>query len=206
MPKDTFFNLPPDKRAKILEVAIDAFSQEHFEKVSVNQIVANSGISKGSFYQYFEDKTDLYKHIIQRIIEKKMDYITPVMANPFEHKFIDVVRDMNLSGIRFAKENPKFTAIGNFLLKDIKKPFYKEIINQNQGQAHDVYAMLLKHAIARGEVREDIDVDFTARIIFKMSSEVILEEIDLNSEKWMDNVIELLDKFMTLIENAIAKK
>lgn len=204
MPKDTFFNLPEDKREKILDAAMTEFEENSYENASINQIVSNSGISKGSFYQYFKDKKDLYKYILSLIVKKKLEYITPVMMNPFEHDFFTVIREMNLSGLEFARENPRYMAIGNWMLKDLKKPFYKELIDDNQGQAEDVYAMLLNNAIKRGEVREDIDVNFTARMIFKLSSELILDEINLNSENWTDEVIGVLDKFMKLIQNAIA--
>ncbi|MBK7920673.1 MAG: TetR/AcrR family transcriptional regulator [Chloroflexi bacterium] len=56
MPKDTFFNLPEDKRALICKVAVAEFAKHRFDKASINRIVAQSGIAKGSFYQYFEDK------------------------------------------------------------------------------------------------------------------------------------------------------
>lgn len=204
MPKDTFFNLPEDKREKILDAAMSEFEHDSYENASINQIVAKSGISKGSFYQYFEDKKDLYKHILSLIVKKKMEYLTPIMMNPMAHNFFVVIREMNLSGLRFAKDNPRFTAIGSWMLKDFKKPFYKEIIDENQGQAHDVYTMLLNNAIKRGEVRDDIDVEFTAKMIFKLSSELIIDEINLDTENWTDEAFGVLDKFMKLIENAIA--
>ena len=72
MPKDTFFNLPGDKRTLICDVAIDEFADHPFDQASVNRIVAKSGIAKGSFYQYFEDKEDLFLYIIQRIAEEKI--------------------------------------------------------------------------------------------------------------------------------------
>ncbi|HAS73919.1 MAG TPA: TetR/AcrR family transcriptional regulator [Clostridiales bacterium UBA8960] len=204
MPKDTFFNLPEEKRENILDAAMSEFEKTSYENVSINQIVAKSGISKGSFYQYFEDKKDLYKYILSLIVKKKVDYITPVMMNPFEHNFFTVIREMNLSGLKFAKDNPRYLAIGNWMLKDMNKPFYKEIISENQGQAHDVYVMLLNNAIKNGTVRPDIDVDLAARMIFKLSSELVIDEINLSDKDWTDDIINILDKFMSLIENGIA--
>lgn len=204
MPKDTFFNLPEDKYEKILDAAMTEFENNSYENVSINQIVTKSGISKGSFYQYFEDKKDLYKYILSLIIKKKVEYITPVMMEPFEHNFFTVIREMNLSGLKFAKDNPRYTAIGNWMLKDMNKPFYKEIINENQGQAHDVYVMLLNNAIKNGTVRPNINVDFVARMIFKLSSEIVIDVIDLNDTNWTDTILVVLDEFMSIIENGVA--
>ncbi|MCB0240988.1 MAG: TetR/AcrR family transcriptional regulator, partial [Anaerolineae bacterium] len=77
MPKETFFNLPDDKRSLICDVAIEEFTEYLYDQASVNRIVAKAGIAKGSFYQYFEDKKDLYMYVLQVIAEKKLEYISP---------------------------------------------------------------------------------------------------------------------------------
>ncbi|MBK7453960.1 MAG: TetR/AcrR family transcriptional regulator [Anaerolineales bacterium] len=61
MPKQTFLNLPEEKRNFIINAAADEFAEYGFEAASINRIVANSKISKGSFYQYFEDKADVFR-------------------------------------------------------------------------------------------------------------------------------------------------
>ena len=66
MPKDTFFNLPEEKRQKIVEAAMLEFENNSFDSASINQIISVAQISKGSFYQYFEDKKDLYMHLTTR--------------------------------------------------------------------------------------------------------------------------------------------
>ena len=49
MPKKTFLNLPDEKRQTIINAAIEEFAEYGLENASTNRIVANSGISKGSF-------------------------------------------------------------------------------------------------------------------------------------------------------------
>ena len=61
MPKDTFYNLPDEKRALIEDVAMREFATCGYDKASISRIVDTCGISKGSFYQYFLDKKDLFK-------------------------------------------------------------------------------------------------------------------------------------------------
>lgn len=74
MPKQTFLNLPEDKRRKIVEAAIDEFSACGLENASTNRIVAASGISKGSFYQYFADKRDVFNYLMRVIEEEKKTF------------------------------------------------------------------------------------------------------------------------------------
>ncbi len=205
MPKDTFFNLSDEKKQKIIEASLHEFEQNDYEIASINQIVINSEISKGSFYQYFQDKKDLFIYIMGLIIAKKIEYITPTMANPFEHGFFDVIRDMNQSGLMFAKENPQYMKIGTRLMKNTNSEIYKELMTQNQDQAYTIYEQLLKQAIDKGEVRSDIDVKLTARIIFKISAELVESSTDETTDTWSENLIHQLEKVMGLIQNGIAR-
>lgn len=64
MPKDTFFHLDDDKRKKIMKAAKEEFTQNELHKSRVSNIIKKAGIPRGSFYQYFEDLTDLYYYVI----------------------------------------------------------------------------------------------------------------------------------------------
>ena len=118
MPKDTFFNLPEDKRELICKVAIAEFAEHPFDQASVNRIVAKAGIAKGSFYQYFEDKADLFLYLARLAGEAKAEYISPVMRNPEEHDFFTLLRALYASGIQFAAEHPEYAAISQSLLEE----------------------------------------------------------------------------------------
>lgn len=65
MPSERFMRLPDEKRQLICNIAMDEFTHVPFEKVSINQIIHKAGISRGSFYTYFEDKRDLLKWVLQ---------------------------------------------------------------------------------------------------------------------------------------------
>lgn len=92
MPKSTFFNLPDNKKKKIIETTYDIFIEEDYENVNIRNFTNRAGISIGSFYQYFEDKDDLYlylmseieKKIIKRQKEKTGFYLTNRTKVPIE--------------------------------------------------------------------------------------------------------------------------
>src|SRR3954467_7246428 len=64
MPKDTFHNLPEARRARLVREAIVEFSDRTYAEASLSQIARRAQIPKGSFYQYFEDKLDLYRWLL----------------------------------------------------------------------------------------------------------------------------------------------
>lgn len=75
MPSRTFFNLKEEKRIRIEKALIHEFGKGSFEQASITNIIKEARIPRGSFYQYFEDKKDAVKYIIEKFIlmdHKKM--------------------------------------------------------------------------------------------------------------------------------------
>lgn len=70
MIKKTFYNLPYEKRKRITDAIIKEFMERPNEKVSINRIIKTAEISRGSFYQYFDDKVDLIEIITKTMFEE----------------------------------------------------------------------------------------------------------------------------------------
>ena len=81
MPKETFFNLNPEKRRKIEEAILEEFSKTPIEKASISNIIINANIPRGSFYQYFEDKEDAIKYIIENFIETEQKKMCEILKS-----------------------------------------------------------------------------------------------------------------------------
>ncbi|MGX7244780.1 TetR/AcrR family transcriptional regulator [Enterococcus quebecensis] len=60
MPKATFFHLTKEKQQRLLDAAKTEFSRTSLKEASIANIVTLAEIPRGSFYQYFENKEDLY--------------------------------------------------------------------------------------------------------------------------------------------------
>lgn len=65
MPSKTFMNLDKNKRKKLIDAAMKEFSSVSYPDVSINKIILNAGIPRGSFYMYFKDKEDLFAYLIE---------------------------------------------------------------------------------------------------------------------------------------------
>lgn len=70
MIKKTFYNLPYEKRKRITNAVIKEFMERPNEKVSINRIIKTAEISRGSFYQYFDDKVDLIEIITKTMFDE----------------------------------------------------------------------------------------------------------------------------------------
>jgi AcrR family transcriptional regulator len=70
MPKQTFFHLSKDKQDTLIQAAKQEFSRAPLHEASIANIIKSAGIPRGSFYQYFEDKDDLFYYLLTQLAEK----------------------------------------------------------------------------------------------------------------------------------------
>ena len=75
MPNQTFFNLPDKKRKAITDLATAEFAKNDYQNASITKIVKQAKIAKGSFYQYFEDKKELYLYLLDFASKEKIAFM-----------------------------------------------------------------------------------------------------------------------------------
>ncbi len=73
MPKETFFRLPKEKQDRLIAAARIEFSRADLKDASISQIIKLAEIPRGSFYQYFEDKEDLYFYYFKLLRDGEKD-------------------------------------------------------------------------------------------------------------------------------------
>ena len=69
MPTATFFRLPEEKRRRLLDACWSELTGVRFTDVSINRIITEAHIPRGSFYQYFSDKEDLIHYLLDNMRE-----------------------------------------------------------------------------------------------------------------------------------------
>ena len=67
MPTSTFFRLPEEKRERLIDAAWAEFTGNSYTDASINRIIHRARIPRGSFYQYFQDKDDLFWYLLGKI-------------------------------------------------------------------------------------------------------------------------------------------
>ncbi len=64
MPTDTWSRLPASRRTAVVRAAEAEFATHGFSRGSLNVIARDAGVAKGSLFQYFDDKADLFAHLV----------------------------------------------------------------------------------------------------------------------------------------------
>lgn len=75
MPKETYFNLPEEKKNRIRDAVYELFSGLPYEKVTTRLVTQKAGIPMGSLYQYFENKDEMYLYFQTELISEMTERI-----------------------------------------------------------------------------------------------------------------------------------
>lgn len=81
MAKQTFLNLPVEKRNTILDSLKKEFSRVSLKDALVSNIVKEAKIPRGSFYQYFENIDDAYYYVIDEYSRDIKIYLLEEIKN-----------------------------------------------------------------------------------------------------------------------------
>ncbi|MEW6593832.1 MAG: TetR/AcrR family transcriptional regulator [Thermodesulfobacteriota bacterium] len=186
----TFTNLPPDKQQRVTAAAIGEFAANGYQRASLNTIVRQAGIAKGSIYQYFANKEALFLHVFEAFAlfikrEVKAQVGKETAADFFAH-----VRGVLLAGIAFIDANPQAFELYLKILFEQDVPQRERLVAQLRLFSAEYFSPLLAAAKARGDIRADAD---TATVIFLLDA-VIERFLQGYAKPYLDSGLELARK------------
>ena len=207
MPKQTFLNLPEEKRETIINAAVDEFAQYGLENASTNRIVENSGISQGSFYQYFEDKEDVFMYLLGVLEREKMDYFKGKQPPSTNMDTFEYFRWMIKAGMEFNSAYPRMTqAVSRVLLGE--GLYYGKNFGDYRQKITQALSMMIQQAIERGEVDPSVDVMVMDTWSNAISTYILNEGLKQKDiMKWVRSakVQEKIDKLLYVMEYGLRK-
>lgn len=217
MPKETFFNLPKDKRQRIIDVAIEEFSNHDYHNASISRLVAEAGIAKGSFYQYFEDKADLYRYLLDMVFQEKQRILAAIQPPDPQMGTFAFLRWLFSVSIRFEFMNPKLAQLGYRAMNNQKLP--EALMTQGKEAGRLYFKQLVEAGIARGDLRPDLDVDAAAFLLNTLIIEFgyyMIQRLGLRpeelGERWQalseqsPAADALFDQLVTMLERGLANQ
>src|SRR5689334_7133759 len=211
MPKQTFLNLPLEKRETIMNAAIEEFADYGLENASTNRIVKNSGIAKGSFYQYFEDKQDVFMHMLTVIEVKGVKFFTDIQPPEKNMDTFHYFRWMIKAGMEFGLTHPRMIqAAWRVLLGE--GLYYGQTFEQYRQKTTRALTMMITQAMERGEVDPSVDVELAVMVMETWSNAIttyFLQEGMKQKDvlKWMRSpkTQETIDKLLYVMEYGLRK-
>lgn len=157
MPKATFFNLPKTKQQQFIKIAFEEFALQNYHQASITKIVHRMGIAKGSVYQYFENKKDLYFYLIEVAGKMRNKASEPVNGNELSGDFFYLLEQNFINKILFDLDHP---TIAGFLYNVMQEKNSLELGNiqlTSKKQTMDFVENLIQQHRKTSRIRKDID-------------------------------------------------
>ncbi|HEU5384185.1 MAG TPA: TetR/AcrR family transcriptional regulator [Ktedonobacteraceae bacterium] len=194
MPNKTFFNLSDEKRRRIVDAALQEFAAHSFNEASINRIIKNADIPKGSFYQYFKNKEDLYLYFLDEVSKKFTDPLLHEKEMHPDANFFEVIKHVNREVLKIKNIRPEYIEIRMRMELD-----NNEFIMNIRKKSTEKYIKIIEHDKERGIINPDVD----AKIIVDMIASFSLNEFYRNGSS-AEEYLRKLDSMLNIIKEGVA--
>jgi AcrR family transcriptional regulator len=177
MPKPTFFNLPERKRDPLVEALLNEFAARGYRHASLDRIAKAGGVSKGSLYQYFPNKADMYRWLLtEEVPRRKMAAMQATPLDPGADLF-ETLEVWFLAGLQLFVREPRLAQLGAVLMHPTSEPEIRALHQETRRQSHAYLRTMVTAAMDKGEVRRDLDVDLVAVLVSKVMGSGLSETL-----------------------------
>lgn len=219
MPKETFHNLPEKKKEKIKDAFLREFATHPYDKASLSSVVKSLGIAKGSIYQYFDDKFDLFTYLIEECSAVKMKYVGQLKRDDF-HSFWDYFRSLYEKGVKFDLENPLESHFLHSLADNLNSPSVKQIYDEILTNIITGFEQMARHEVESGHFRDDIPIKTIGFFLYK-NGRAINEQMEVTGhinpiesikkekpvyEGKTDELMQTVENYITILQQALDKE
>jgi len=185
-----------NKRIKILKAALYLFSWKGYHRTRIREIAEHAGVGKGTIYEYFKSKEDLFTSLITYVLKVMDEYafqeVKPDMKASLKIKalvtgYLELVENMPREAIMVMTEFWS-EGIRNHIKFDFRDTYKKYLI---------ITRKILEEGIKKGEFKETVNVDNLSRSFLAFMDGILLhamvfrrKEIDMKriAEDFLDAI------------------
>src|ERR1700742_3397875 len=160
MPTVTWARVDPGRRAAVVAAAEAEFGAHGFSRGSLNVIARRAGVAKGSLFQYFADKRDLYAFIadiasqrVRAYMEDRINELAP------SRPFFNFLTDWLDAWVAYFADHPHERALHAAAPLEVDTEARVSVQNVIHRHYLAVMRPLIRDAHARGDLRADSDTD-----------------------------------------------
>ncbi len=204
MPRPRFHKLPAEQQEAILGAALEEFASHGFNEASLNRIIDEAEISKGSMYYYFDGKEDLYAYVARVELGRLFDGVGPfpVPTAREPDAFWATLAEYYLRIMAALASSPTLAALARGWIAASASP----ALQQAQKEMEAALLPWFGQALAAGQraraVRKDVPPGLLIAVVFGMGQAMdtwlMTQELD---EK---TVRKLVPVFLGMIRRALS--
>jgi AcrR family transcriptional regulator len=190
---------------------MEEFGQRGFSAGSLNVIARQADIAKGSLFQYFDDKLDMFMTTVEVAADRIQHAILDGLDTEGEQRFFDLLRSIIDRWLEYFRTHPVERAVGFAAANEIDPDARAALRTVTNTHYVEAFSPLLKRAVDRGEFVGDPD-ELLALLILLMrhldSAPFIpyLDPVLGLYDRPPDEVREIAQRLVSAMERAFAKE
>ena len=195
---------PAVRRSEILDVTQRLFYRKGFEQTSVQDIITEIGIAKGTFYHYFSSKLDLLDAMIERMVEQTLPQLEPLVADDqlsalekFERFFSDLA-DWKIENKTFLLE------IMNILYKDENAILRHKVKAASVEKTVPLLAQIIEQGTVEGTFATEYPADI-AEIVLQLGQSLSDTLAKIILDETQNDGMAIIDRKTTVYHHAIER-
>jgi TetR/AcrR family transcriptional regulator, transcriptional repressor of aconitase len=160
---------------RILDAAERLFQRGGYHETSMDDIVRESGMSKGAIYGHFESKEVLFRSLHDRSYARTLDSAARLLTDGrsarskleelFDIYFLSKDDELSRDQCRMSLE---------FSVESLRMPPLRERHEWRDRQLHNLIETIIKGGIEDGDFRRELDTDSTASLVIATIDGLIL--------------------------------
>jgi|SRR5699024_5379610 len=157
-----FHNVASTKQQRIINAAFQEFAASGYDKASTNAIVQEAAISKGSLFNYFYNKKDLYVYLIDYSVQ-----VIEQLYNQIDFQETDLFKRITNVGFQKLHIQQAHPQVFDFLAAAIQEEAtaVQPVITQKVTPIYEEGLEKLYQNIDYTKFRDDIDVEKAMEIL-----------------------------------------
>jgi len=160
LPTVTWARVDPARRAAVIEAAESEFGAHGFSRGSLNVIARRAGVAKGSLFQYFADKRDLYAFITDIASQRVRSYMEDLIRELDPRRpFFEFLTDLLDGWVAYYAEHPRERALHAAVSLEVDTEARVSVRSVSNRHYLEVLRPLVHAARIRGDLRPDADTD-----------------------------------------------
>lgn len=186
-------DIADERRRQIQEAALRCFARKGYDRTTMDDIVQESGLSKGAIYWYFKSKRDLSIAIFMDIMHGSDEGMAEVLADP-DLPIREKLRLVGHSAVEMLEQDPTLVSVMlDFWATTIHDEQTEELMRQVYETYMEVFVHLVQAGIDSGEFRPVNAAHVAATLMAGMDGLMIIKHLGIGEFDWPATIDTFVD-------------
>jgi len=196
---------PEVRRSEILDQALALFLHRGYDNASLNELIAEAGMSKGAFYHYFPSKEALLAALADRFARQTFTELQPVLNEPG----LDALTRLNTFLCEASRIKADMAPVTLAAFSDLFRPENRSLYERIVAASENLFRPALTKIIAQGvkeKTFKTFDPEGVADMIQELGAStypIFAKAIGATTEEDTQNALKAFQKRLRLYGIAI---